>query len=508
LVVALVSTIGYLFVKSSHASNCALGAKMVPTCGALWGMDPSSTSLATVESELGREMAIVHTYHRWTVTFPNSTESAETASGSGRILLADWITVSPSGVLLPWTSITNGSQDSVIDTEAAALKSYGQPLFMTFVHEMDSNMNTGNPSNYMGTPAQYKAAYQYVYNRLVNIDHVTNVVWIYDVTGDTAYQSDWTAAYPGNNEVDWIASDPYNWYTCHNEGWKDFAQTVSPSYNLLTADFPGKPYAVVEYNTPEGSTASMKADFFTNEAAQAQADLPDLHMAVYFNSASSNPECDGQINTSSESLAGFKAAGLDPFFNPQLTSTPTSTPTPARTPVASQAPTLMPKPQPSQAQVPTQEPTARPTSTPTGMPGPLPTTIALAPPGTGSGTPPTISGEVSITPTNLPANVKTIQYLVDGKPVASGVINTNTLSNGDHTVETKTITASGKTIVQTGTIVVHNPKTLKQLLVDAYQAHDMPKVAIGILVLTAIGFTTYRFDLIARLRQRLYLNRR
>jgi hypothetical protein len=157
----------------------------------------------------------------------------------------------------------------------------------------------------------------------------------------------------------------------------------------------------------------------------------------------------------------------------------------------------------TQAAVSSPTPSSNPTS-----PGPSPTTIPVSSVGSGgaSGTStPTVSGQINVAPTNLPSDVTSVQYLVDGKPVTSGSINTNDLSDGDHTVEVRATTASGKTIVQTSTIDVKNHKSFSQNLVAAVQGHRLYIGIIAvIIILVPLGwFANYRFDFVDKIRQRM-----
>jgi hypothetical protein len=158
----------------------------------------------------------------------------------------------------------------------------------------------------------------------------------------------------------------------------------------------------------------------------------------------------------------------------------------------------------TQAAVSSPTPSSNPTS-----PTPTPTAIPVSTGGGGSGgsggSTPIVSGQISIAPTNLPSDVTSVQYLVDGKPVASGSINTADLSDGKHTIEVKATTAGGKTIVQTSTINVKNHKTPEQQFVAAVQSHRIYVGLLAVLIILApiVWFANYRFNLIEKLRQRV-----
>jgi hypothetical protein len=143
----------------------------------------------------------------------------------------------------------------------------------------------------------------------------------------------------------------------------------------------------------------------------------------------------------------------------------------------------------------------------TNNPQSSPITVPVS---TGGGSSPTntppVSGNINITPTNLPSDVVSTEYFVDGKPVASGQINTKDLSNGKHTVEVIATTADGQKIIQTSVITVNNPKTWQQKLVAAFQTYRPEAIALAILIiaLPLLWFINYRYGLIGRLFGKLH----
>jgi hypothetical protein len=153
----------------------------------------------------------------------------------------------------------------------------------------------------------------------------------------------------------------------------------------------------------------------------------------------------------------------------------------------------------TQAAVGTPAPTNSPTSSPVTVP------VSTGGGSSSSNTTP-VSGDINVTPTNLPSDVVSTQYFVDGKPVASGQIDTADLSNGKHTVEVIATTADGQKIIQTSVITVNNHKTWQQQLVAAFQSHRPEVVALAILIiaLPLLWFINYRYGFIGRLYRKLH----
>src|SRR6185436_5445492 len=68
--------------------------------------------------------------------------------------------------------ITAGNMDAAIDAAAEAFKAYPREFFMRYCWEMDGS----RPSKRVpvGKPEDFIAAWRYVYNRVVNVNGVSN----------------------------------------------------------------------------------------------------------------------------------------------------------------------------------------------------------------------------------------------------------------------------------------------------------------------------------------------
>src|ERR1039458_3734336 len=103
--------------NAGAAPACGVSGKLVPTCGVLWGAH-SSSGYASMESQIGRPLAIVHDYTDWPATFPGASEEA--AAAGGRILFVDWTArnYATNEAAATWAQIADGTQDAHINAEA------------------------------------------------------------------------------------------------------------------------------------------------------------------------------------------------------------------------------------------------------------------------------------------------------------------------------------------------------------------------------------------------------
>jgi hypothetical protein len=291
-------------------TSCTVSAILVPSCGIWWGAykhpSGSETWVSTVtdlQTATNENFGIVYRYRDFSgkTLFPDSADKQLAASG--HILLEDWSSkIFSTGTHVQWADIASGKYDaSVIDPEAAYIKAYGQPVMLSFDHEMDTLVGTA------GQPADYVAAYQHVYNVFASMG-VTNVIWVWTITGYSGHDSEYKALYPGNAYVDWIGYDPYNFAACHSTAWKSFNQTVDPAYQWLESNgFGDKPFILPEYGTvPDASNSAAESNWYS-QIPSVLAAHPNIKATVQWDDSTAG--CDTQLTTGPGELAAFAAAG-------------------------------------------------------------------------------------------------------------------------------------------------------------------------------------------------------
>jgi hypothetical protein len=292
----------------------------VPSCGVLWGAykPPSNgetlaTTVTDLESQVGRPFDIVYRYHDWgsasSGAFPDKYELQLAASG--HILMVDWETQVFSGhTQIQWSDIAAGKYDSsVIDPEAARIKAFGKPIFVSIDAEMDGMVGTN------GTASDYVAAYRHIHDEFARLG-VTNVIWVFTTESWSAHWSLDLSLYPGSSYVDWIGFDAYNFASCHSEAWRSFSQTVTPVYNFYMQNGMGnKPFMLPEYGTaPNASDPSAAAAWYAG-IPSALSGLPNIKAMLEWDD---DATCDATLTADPGELQGFAAAGLSSQVDARL----------------------------------------------------------------------------------------------------------------------------------------------------------------------------------------------
>jgi hypothetical protein len=298
----------------------SLSALDVPSCGVLWGAykPPSgsetlATTVTDLESQVGRPFDIVYRYHDWgsasSGAFPDKYELQLAASG--HILMEDWETQVFSGhTQVQWSDIAAGKYDSsVIDPEAARIKAFGQPIFVSIDAEMDGMVGIN------GTAAEYVAAYRHIHDEFARLG-VTNVIWVFTTESWSAHWNLDLSLYPGSSYVDWIGFDAYNFASCHSEAWRSFSQTVTPIYNFYMQNgMSNKPFMLPEYGTaPNASDSSAAADWYAGIPAALRA-LPNIKAMLEWDD---DATCDATLTADPGELQSFAAAGVSAQVDARL----------------------------------------------------------------------------------------------------------------------------------------------------------------------------------------------
>lgn len=214
----------------------------------------------------------------------------------------------------PLDEIIAGQHDDIFHARALGAKALQTEIFLRFGHEMNGNwypwsgaMNGG--AN--GGPAKYIAAYRHVHDLFVQ-DGATNVVWIWcplvtDVPAEA--WNHWTNYYPGDDYVDWVGLDAYNWGTASSCCvWTTFASLITNLYNDYAAR---KPLML-----PETSSAELGGDkgaWINDMHADLEHQFTAIKAVVWFDI---NKETDWRIASSPGALDAYRNMALDPYFNP------------------------------------------------------------------------------------------------------------------------------------------------------------------------------------------------
>ena len=251
-------------------------------------------SLALRQSQLGRQMRILHLYFNWT---------------DG---LLDTIGVVPEGCIpmfswspLPaYTSVTDGSQDALIRAQARAVKAYGKPLFLRWGWEMNGNWfpwsGVKNPTRTAG----YIAAYRHIHDIFAAVG-ATNVAWVWSPNYFSLPDQPWNSMdnyYPGDAYVDWVGTSGYS----YGRQLPDFL--FGPTYQKYA---PRKPIMITEVGISEAG-GTTRPDWI-RAFAQWIIAHPRIGALVWFDTDTFKGT-NWRLDTTAAAIAAYHDLANDPHF--------------------------------------------------------------------------------------------------------------------------------------------------------------------------------------------------
>ncbi len=282
-----------------------LGAFVDPN--ARWdGVTRQQREVHGFERLVGRKLRIDHHYYGWSGSsqmFPAAIDRWDVANG--RIPLISW-----QGTDL--SSIISGSQDSSIKARARRAKSFGHRIFISWGYEMNGDWNSwsGARNNSPGTtngPAKFVSAWRHIHKIFAKVG-ATNVTWVWtpnDRDVPSASWNHWTKYYPGDDYVDWVGVDGYNWGTTQSwSRWTPFESLFRGVYRDYSRR---KPIMVVETGSAEkgGDKGSWISGMWTKLVYR----YPAIKAIIWMERG---PEW--MVETSSSSVDSFRRMATSPFF--------------------------------------------------------------------------------------------------------------------------------------------------------------------------------------------------
>ncbi len=307
----------------------ASGPVPVPACGAYWGSYVNSRlhgggddaqaklrAINSVEDQIGRTFDIDHQFYRWDnfASDHNVKHYINTTVREGRIPFLSWKPVMADNTNVSWKAIGEGKYDAMIRENAQTVKSLGVPVFMVFDHEANGRVGKFSPEKSTdahntikaGSEAEFVAAWQHVHDLFAE-QGVTNVSWAWIMTrtpfaGDASFAD---RMYPGDEYVDWVGLDPYNFFH-GGKTWRDLDELMVGFTNWVDTRGVDKPWMLGEWGSVEDpNNPGRKGQWYDNAANYIESE-PRLKATVHFEST---PKYNWRFDSSPSSKSAFTAAG-------------------------------------------------------------------------------------------------------------------------------------------------------------------------------------------------------
>ena len=253
--------------------------------------------MGDLENALGRRVPQVVTFQDWSAPFPDLDAREARARGKTlQITWEPWHFSDPDAIKLK--EIIAGKHDAYIDSWASASRAFGGEIWLRWGHEMNGNWYPWSIGSSGGDPRVWVAAYRHVHDRFARAG-ASNVRWVWCFNAESVPDVSWNdpaKTYPGENYVDAIAVDGYNFgtTTAHSR-WQSFEEIFARPLQLAGKNWPSKPLWIGE--TGCATTGGDKAQWLREMDESLRTKFGRVENVTWFEAAK---EADWRVMSSVE----------------------------------------------------------------------------------------------------------------------------------------------------------------------------------------------------------------
>ena len=245
--------------------------------------------------DMGRPFDLQHWFYAWGKPFPSWREPWYHRQGS--VPLISWGGTDSAAVAA-------GVHDAEIVARADAVAELGFPVSIRYFWEMDAAKNRHRARD----PESYVAAWRRI-ARIFERRGARDVTWVWCPTALGFMKGEAQRWYPGDDVVDWVCADGYNW----PPGW---AHVPWRSFEEIFTDFHvfglqrDKPMMIAEFGVQERQPGE-KARWLEDIPRVLTSSLHGIDAIVYFDT---HKGIDWRLDTSRESYEAFLRMAAHPVF--------------------------------------------------------------------------------------------------------------------------------------------------------------------------------------------------
>jgi hypothetical protein len=321
--------------------------RLVPTKGSLFGIhtipdpttakSPADMGIVKRETDAGRTMDIDNHYY--------ASFDAALPSGGGKPVMPGWREqwdIENGRIpMISWgggdtIEIVKGKFDAAIDAAAQRFQTLGAPFFLRWFWEADGLRPS--KADLAHRPQDYIAAWRYIHDRFVKAGN-TNAVWVwcpvslnfYPPSGQTSSDPELApnhainpigaqSFYPGDDVVDWMCADGYNWAP-NKAGtrYEPFQELFQAFYSWSVPH--NKPLMVGETGVMENNPGD-KAKWIEAAHVAMTQHYPNIVAWLYFDTQNANGlNNEWWLESDPEAYQAWKDMAADPYFNVKATLT-------------------------------------------------------------------------------------------------------------------------------------------------------------------------------------------
>jgi beta-mannanase len=270
--------------------------------------------LATLEREIAAPVALISAFRAWNrcAVEDDLPWLAGLASSRREILLTWEPWRIPADPVNPerqpdfaLRELLSGRYDAYVRSFAQALRGLSRPVHLRPMHEMNGFWYPWCGTVNGNDPGEYALAWRHL-RRLFADAGADNVAWVwspYAASFPDAPENRLERYFPGDDAVDRVALDGYNWGTRLPGGaWQEFADVFGDGYDRAAA-LSRRPVMIAE--TASAEEGGDKAAWIRSMARALPARFPRVEALVWFDT---DKERDWRICSSPRAAAAFREA--------------------------------------------------------------------------------------------------------------------------------------------------------------------------------------------------------
>lgn len=255
-----------------------------------------------IEEDAGRSYDIGHVFHSWETAIPTSDDLMHLEDG--RTLMISWNGTDTK-------EIAAGQHDEWIRTQAEAVRDLEADVLLRWLWEMDGNRRR----DWVHSGPDYVAAWNHIRDLFADVgaDNAA-FVWCPNefLFWDGGDPESW---YPGDDRVDWLCADGYNWAdNAAAANWLDLEDIFGDFY--AWAEPRGLPIVIGETGVGEGNPGD-KAAWIRAIPETLEQRLPEIDAIVYFDKDfSDRGHRDWRVDTSAETYDAWLEVSRSSWLSP------------------------------------------------------------------------------------------------------------------------------------------------------------------------------------------------
>ncbi|MEY9848650.1 glycoside hydrolase family 26 protein [Streptacidiphilus sp. BW17] len=255
------------------------------------------------DAAVGRRPSTVQWYVQWEGRQPFPTSDALYVRSRGQTPFITWESWDSSGGVnqpaYALSKILAGKFDAYIAQWAIAARAFGTTVYLRWGAEMNGNWNPWDPGVNGNTTAQYVAAWKHI-RTVFTAAGATNVKWLWTPINQYTDSTPLSEVYPGDEYVDLVGVDGYNWGTSRSgRTWQSFTEVFNPTIATIRT-LTVKPLWLTEVGCTE--LGGDKAAWITAMFAAVAGDTR-IGGLMWFNA---DKETDWRVWSSPAALSAFR----------------------------------------------------------------------------------------------------------------------------------------------------------------------------------------------------------